>query len=81
MELHFSDAEQTTLLRLAHASGKNLQDYLQEMIRQEMHLHAADDTQQPDFRQWQHRLNACIERHPKVGHVDTSRASIYDGRR
>ncbi|MEZ6104477.1 MAG: hypothetical protein R3E01_36530 [Pirellulaceae bacterium] len=51
------------------------------MIRLEMQVHADDATHQADFRQWQHRLNACIARHPKVGHVDTSRASIYDARR
>lgn len=82
MELHLNENEQAALYQLAQASGKDVEQYLHDVVRGQLATEIEEEAAiSQDFQEWQRRLNACIARHPMVGHVDTSRASIYGERR
>lgn len=76
LDINLTSQEQAALMRLAQAMGKNVQEYLQELVQIELEpeLVNAKTVETSEFKK---RLDALAKLHAGHGNVDCSREAIY----
>jgi len=78
LEISLTPEQQTALVRLAQSAGKDVEQYLSDLVRSEVTIDL--DSQIPedlDSSEFRRRLEAIAVSHPGHGNVDCSREAIY----
>jgi hypothetical protein len=80
IELHLSESMQAALSQHAAATGKSIDELIQEAVEQRVSELEVSQSELP-ANEWSARLRKWAASHPVQGHyVDVDRESIYRGR-
>jgi len=76
--LHLSPEDQAELDKRAASRGRDVADYIQDVVRQELHAAGNGAIGEP-FEEWERRFHEWVASHlSRNPGFDDSRESIYD---
>ena len=76
LNIDLTSQERTALLRLARSAGKDVDQYLHDLVQIELHSEKNPPAELTKD-QWHKELDECIALHPRVSNVDDSRDGNY----